>query len=64
MSCFIDNPNVTERYRDRLLETLPDIKKSKYCAQCLAEHEEEVEPADCPLYQNTVLLDDNVGRPR
>jgi hypothetical protein len=53
MTCFIDNPNVDAApdYRRRLLDLMPEIKKSRHCGPCLAKHSHEVEPIDCPYYQ-------------
>ena len=49
MPCFIDNPNVEKKYREQYYYLIPNIKKSKYCKNCLSEYKEEVGPIDCPL---------------
>lgn len=79
MSCFIDNPLLNngsennKRYIEMLFGDYPEIKKSKYCEQCLEEHQEEVEPIDCVYMievqksfpnQDSIFLDDNENRIR
>jgi len=51
MSCFIDNEHVDDQYRRNMYSIMPSIKKDALCKKCLAEHEEEVEPVNCPLYK-------------
>jgi len=74
MSCFIDDPRLdngsenNKRYIEMLLGDYPDIKKSKYCEQCLKEHQEIVEPIGCVYMielqktfpnQDHIFLDDD-----
>lgn len=47
MTCWIDHPNLEKSYIQKCYRLMPDIKTSKYCEKCLAEHTEEIEPIDC-----------------
>ncbi len=53
--CFIDNLSMNlpenKEYKSKMYQYIPNIKTSKFCAECLSTNTGVVEFLDCALYK-------------